>query len=141
VIIHVDGAHNWKTGGAAAGAVAFEDGKPTMRCYRYFPKKTHNQAEYLAVILGIRLAYQLEIEEPVLIITDSQLVAKCFAGEWKQSSPLLRPYLDLIREKIQLLPGGVDIAWERGEKISPLAHDAAQKAMALRNREIRWETL
>lgn len=140
MIIHVDGAHNWKTKGAAAGAVAFEDGKPVMRCYRYFSKKTHNQAEYLAVILGIRLAYQLETEEPVLIITDCQLVANCFAGEWRQSSPLLQPYLDIIKEKMQLIPGGVDIAWARREFLDH-AHNAAEKAMALRNREIRWQTM
>lgn len=136
----VDGAHNWKTGAGAAGAVAFEDGKAVMRCYKYFPQRTHNQAEYLAVILGIRLAYQLEVTDSVLIITDSQLVVKCFAGDWIQSSPLLQPYLDIIREKIELIPGGVDIAWARKDLTSH-AHDAAKKAFALRNRRIRWETM
>jgi len=140
VIIHVDGAHNWKTGAGAAGAVAFEDGKPVMRCYCYFPKRTHNQAEYLAVLLGVRLAYQLETEEPVAIITDCQLIAKCFAGEWKQDSPLLLPYLETIREKVKLIPGGVDVAWARKD-LTKHAHDAAQKAFALRNGVIRWEKL
>ena len=141
VIIHVDGSHNWYTKAGAAGAVAFdEDGKPTLRCYQYFPKRTHNQAEYLAVILGIRLAYQLETEERVCIITDCQLVAKTFAGEWTQKSPLLLPYLEQIRERVKLIPGGVDIAWA-SKDLTGDAHDAAKKAMALKNREIRWQTM
>lgn len=136
----VDGGHNWKNKSGVAGAVAFENGKPIMRCYKWFPKKTHNQAEYLAILLGIRLAYQLETEERVLIITDSQLAAKCYAGEWVQSSPLLLPILLNIHEKAKLIPGGVDVAWARRD-LTEQAHDACQKAFALRNREIRWEMM
>jgi len=54
------------------------------------PATTNNEAEYLAVIEGIRTAELLKITGPVTIVSDSQLVVNQILGAWKCKEPRLQ---------------------------------------------------
>ncbi|KAK8928297.1 hypothetical protein KSP39_PZI017417 [Platanthera zijinensis] len=61
----------------------------------HFPV-TNNQAEYEAVIAGLRLAKELEIQD-VEAFTDSMVVASQIRGEFEAREPTLARYLSKVR--------------------------------------------
>jgi ribonuclease HI len=91
VVVHVDGGARGNPGPAAVAAVATApDGEPLTERNEYIGETTNNVAEYRAVLLGLRLARELDASE-VEVINDSELVARQIGGQYKVKNAGLRP--------------------------------------------------
>ncbi|MCK4264876.1 ribonuclease HI family protein [Candidatus Babeliales bacterium] len=90
--IFIDGASRSNPGPAGAGVYIECNGEEVLSQSAYLGKKTNNQAEYLALILGIYL-FKIEYEEPpyeIIIVSDSELLVKQMLGQYKIKDKTLR---------------------------------------------------
>ena len=102
VVVHVDGGARGNPGPAAVAAVATApEGEPLGERNEYIGETTNNVAEYRAVLLGLRLARELDARE-VEVINDSELVARQIGGQYKVKNAGLRP---LFVETMNVLRG------------------------------------
>lgn len=97
--IYADGASWGNPGPAAIGAVV-KDGQRNIlaEVSRHIGNTTNNQAEYQAVIAGLKEAAKFEAEEVTLYV-DSELVAKQLTGDYKVRNLFLFP---LHKEALEL---------------------------------------
>ena len=65
-------------------------------------KVTNNEAEYEALLVGLRLAKSLQIQK-LKAYTDSQLVEAQFSGTFATKGPSMIKYLKLLKQKSQPL--------------------------------------
>ncbi|XP_058725992.1 uncharacterized protein LOC131597305 [Vicia villosa] len=96
--LYVEGASS--STGSGAGII-LENGEGTLievSLSLSFPT-SNNQAEYEALLAGMRLANDLEAEE-IEVFTYSQLVASYISGEYQVKSEALAEYLALVRERL-----------------------------------------
>lgn len=83
VVVHTDGAARGNPGPAGIGAVIeMPVGHVVRRIARSIGVRTNNQAEYEAVIAGLRAAQELQAQQVTLML-DSQLVARQLRGVYK----------------------------------------------------------
>ena len=110
VEIYFDGASRNNPGPAGAGGVIKEDGRVVKKYHRYLGKKTNNEAEYLAALLGVRVVKKLGLRPSQLVfIGDSSLVIEQLAGKFKIKNGRLKKLHWQVREEILSLgSGGVD---------------------------------
>lgn len=94
-------------GYAGIGVVVKIDGEK-YRLNRYIGRKSNNYAEYTGLIVGIKYAKELGASE-IEIVSDSQLVVKQIAGEYKCREKSLIP---LHREAKKLLERLFPESWE-----------------------------
>lgn len=89
--LFVDGASRNNPGLAGIGVYLLKDNQPIEKRGFFVGIKTNNQAEYLALLLG--LFYVKKYAGPsdiVLIISDSELLIKHLTGEYKVRKPELK---------------------------------------------------
>lgn len=125
--LFTDGAARGNPGPAGLGLV-IEDGAGTRLwggC-RFVGTATNNQAEYLALIEGLRRATEWSPER-LEVYLDSQLVVEQLAGRYKVRSAELKP---LHREALMLLAGFPN------HKIAHVPRERNRGADALANRAI-----
>jgi ribonuclease HI len=83
LIIYIDGASRGNPGRAGAGVwVKDGGGKSLVELSRYLGHKTNNEAEYLALLLGLREAKRLG-GKSVRIFTDSELIERQVKGIYR----------------------------------------------------------
>ena len=88
--IYVDGASRGNPGPAGIGiAIEDEKGITKARISGYIGETTNNQAEYKALIMGLREAAKLKAEH-VDIRTDSKLLSEQIQGNYKVRNINLR---------------------------------------------------
>lgn len=90
--VFVDGAARNNPGSAGAGARITCDDNIMQEAGVYLGRKTNNQAEYLALLLGLFYVKKLA-KEPMLllIVSDSQLLVRQLQGIYKVKHPELKP--------------------------------------------------
>ncbi|XP_058761740.1 uncharacterized protein LOC131635150 [Vicia villosa] len=96
--LYVDGASSLTSSGAG---IILENGEGTLievSLSLSFPT-SNNQAEYEALLAGLRLANDLEAKE-IEVFTEFQLVASHISGEYQVKSEALAEYLALVRERL-----------------------------------------
>lgn len=104
LIVRTDGASRGNPGHAAAGVVIErEDGTLKARGKKYLGVMTNNQAEYRALILGLR-AVARYAPSAVSVYMDSELVVKQMLGQYKVRDESLRPLYDEARGLAKALP-------------------------------------
>lgn len=82
--LFIDGASRKNPGLAGAGVYLLKDDMPSFQKGFYLGHKTNNQAEYLALLLGIFHAKEhLKKIDALYIISDSELLIKQMKGEYK----------------------------------------------------------
>jgi ribonuclease HI len=82
--LFIDGASRHNPGLAGAGVCLKKKGKTVFKEGFFLGTKTNNQAEYLALIIGLFFAKQLlEPEDILYIMSDSELLIKQVKGEYK----------------------------------------------------------
>jgi ribonuclease HI len=88
-VMNFDGCSKGNPGIAGAGAVIYTN-EIEMMYDTFFvgEKATNNHAEYAGLILGLQMAYELNIKS-LLVKGDSQLVINHMNGTYKCSSPNL----------------------------------------------------
>jgi ribonuclease HI len=94
LILRTDGASRGNPGPAAAGVVIEdEDGQLIARGRRVLGRMTNNQAEYRALILGLK---SIEHYRPssVTVYLDSELVVNQMTGRYRVRDESLRPLYD-----------------------------------------------
>uniref|UniRef100_A0A804HNE7 Uncharacterized protein n=1 Tax=Musa acuminata subsp. malaccensis TaxID=214687 RepID=A0A804HNE7_MUSAM len=93
--LHVDGSANAK--GAGAGLVLVTpDGRSIERSFRFGFRATNNEAEYEALLAGLRLALEMRVTD-IRVITESQLVARQLDGEYEARDPTMVKYLAQVK--------------------------------------------
>jgi ribonuclease HI len=81
--LYIDGASKGNPGRAGVGAcITNGDGKTVTALSRYLGHKTNNEAEYWALLLGLREAKRLG-GDVLRIFTDSELVARQLTGIYR----------------------------------------------------------
>ena len=89
-IVNTDGACRGNPGDSGAGAVILDvDGKEIVTVGEYIGRATNNEAEYHALLLGLRTAHKIGVTELECRV-DSQLIAKQINGEFRVKKPELQ---------------------------------------------------
>lgn len=104
LVLHTDGASRGNPGHAAAGIVlADEHGTALVHDATYLGVLTNNQAEYRALILGLRAAARYN-PSAVRVYMDSELVVRQMRGEYRVKHELLRPLYEEACAAARALP-------------------------------------
>lgn len=89
--LRVDGASRGNPGKAGAGIYLKKNNKDVVKAGFVLGKKTNNEAEYLALLIGIMLLKkEINPGEGVTIISDSQLLIRQLDGTYKVKKPELQ---------------------------------------------------
>lgn len=101
--IYIDGASRGNPGPAGAGIKIVKDDKTSFGHSFFLGKKTNNQAEYFALLLGLlyfkkALASVEQKPEKISIISDSELLIKQMNNEYKVKNPNLLLLYNFILE-------------------------------------------
>jgi ribonuclease HI len=102
--LFTDGAARGNPGPAGLGLVLEDD--QGMRLWggcRYIGTATNNQAEYLALIDGLRKASEWK-PDSLEVYMDSQLVVEQIAGRFKVRNPDLRPLHTQVTDLLRGFP-------------------------------------
>ena len=101
ILLYADGASRGNPGPAAYGVhIADEAGNSIADFGEAIGIATNNQAEYSAVIAGLRFLTQSS-NRSVTIRMDSKLVIEQLAGRWKINNPQLRELADQAKELLR----------------------------------------
>jgi ribonuclease HI len=137
LVIFIDGASRGNPGRAGAGIwVANGDGKKISEVSRFLGHKTNNQAEYLALLLGLREAKRLG-GRTLQIFTDSELVERQIKGVYRVRDLNLKALHKAVLQnlktfaffEIQAIPR------EENKEADRLANQAIQRRMAKEKEE------
>ena len=91
LFIYTDGGARGNPGPAGAGAVAYnEDGEAVFQISQYLGETTNNQAEYQALIMGLKKAVSRGAQEAEVFM-DSELIVKQLNREYKVKNKELQP--------------------------------------------------
>ena len=81
-ILYTDGASSSNPGPSGIGFVVYKNDKKIFEGSKYIGISTNNQAEYTALVEGLRFLISKNIKE-VNVFLDSQLVVKQLNGAYK----------------------------------------------------------
>ncbi|XP_064967019.1 uncharacterized protein LOC135613950 [Musa acuminata AAA Group] len=127
-VLHVDGSTNSK--GACAGLVLLApNGCSFERSLRFGFQATNNEAEYEALLAGLRLALEMQVAA-IHVLTDSQLVAEQFNGGYEAQDPTMAKYLAQVRNLTTKFPHFTlsNVSREENERADTLAKLASRPA-------------
>jgi len=101
LVLYIDGSVEGNPGPGAIGVIVTgEDGTPVDAWGEAIGHVTNNQAEYEALLAGLRKARQLGARS-VTVRSDSQLLVRQFLGEYRVKDPKLKP----LHEEARRLAG------------------------------------
>jgi ribonuclease HI len=104
LVLRTDGASRGNPGPAAAGVVVEDpSGRLIARGKRVLGRMTNNQAEYRALILGLK-AIQRYTPTSVTVYLDSELVVQQMTGRYRVRDASLRPLYDEAVAAANVLP-------------------------------------
>jgi ribonuclease HI len=134
LVLRTDGAARGNPGPAGAGVVIEDaDGKVLRELDRYLGSRTNNQAEYAALVLGLRSL----LDDPphrasaVTACLDSELVVRQLAGRYRVKDPALRALFEEAEALIARLPGFVvrHVPRAENQRADRLANRAIDSAL------------
>ena len=129
LILYIDGASRGNPGRAGAGVwITNGEGKKMVEVSRYLGHKTNNQAEYWALLLGLKEARRLG-GESIHIFTDSQLIEKQVKGIYRVKDINLRAlHKTVIENSKMFLSFEIEfIPREQNQEADRLANQAIQR--------------
>ena len=88
--LHIDGASRNNPGPAGAGILIKLDDKPVISHGYFLGSKTNNQAEYLALVLGLIIWQSLKKDVPLTVFSDSELLIRQINGQYRVKNPDLQ---------------------------------------------------
>jgi len=101
VEIYVDGASRGNPGPAGIGIVLKLDSR-TVCFKRFIGNKTNNEAEYLALLEGLKLAISVNAKK-VKVFSDSELIVKQLKGEFSVKETRLSKLYSEVKELERML--------------------------------------
>jgi len=100
-ILRFDGASRGNPGLGSCAAVIYDQGVIIKDTYKRLPGRvTNNQAEYMGLIAGLRMALSLNVLE-IQVEGDSKLVIEQLFGSWQCKHPVLKKYYDTAKQLLQ----------------------------------------
>jgi len=136
--IFVDGASRNNPGASGAGIYIIKNDRVVEKLGYYLGIKTNNQAEYLALIIGLLfLKEKIAPQDLVMIYSDSQLLVRQIEGAYKVRNPLLLPLYGVVKKL--LVPMKYDIAHvmrEDNSNADALANLGIDKKILLKSAEV-----
>ena len=91
-LLQFDGSAEPNPGNASGGAILYSQNKdPLYETGEYIEFATNNMAEYVGLIIGLRLAIEKGFTK-LLVEGDSQLVILQIQGKWKVKNENLKKY-------------------------------------------------
>ena len=132
LIIYIDGASRGNPGRAGAGIwITNGEGKKISEVSRYLGHKTNNEAEYWALLLGLREAKRLG-GEALQIFTDSELVERQIKGVYRVKDLDLKALHKTVIENLKTFSSFEieSIPREENKEADRLANQAIQKRIA-----------
>ncbi|MDP6338950.1 MAG: ribonuclease HI family protein [Candidatus Marinimicrobia bacterium] len=89
VSLFIDGAADLNSKTAGIGGVILKDGEEVYSFSEYLHDATNNEAEYTALIMGLKLLIDINMLN-VKIYSDSELVVKQINNEYKVKNPRMQ---------------------------------------------------
>ncbi len=100
LILHFDGGARGNPGPAAAGVVLRDqNGKSILEAGYLLGPMTNNQAEYSALLIGVRAANQWGAEQ-LTVYSDSELLVRQLTGDYRVKSHRLMPLFDDVQRQL-----------------------------------------
>jgi ribonuclease HI len=133
LVLFIDGASRGNPGRAAAGiCVLSGEGKKISEISRYLGHRTNNEAEYWALILGLKEARRLG-GDILQIFTDSELVERQIKGIYRVKDLKLKVLHKTVMEDLKTFPSFEieSIPREKNKEADRLANQAIQKRIAM----------
>lgn len=135
LILRTDGASRGNPGAAAAGIVIErEDGEVLMSLGKYLGEMPNNQAEYRALILGLRTVAEM-CPAAVSVYMDSELVVRQMTGVYQVRDAVLQQLYQEARTLVRSLPQVTFTHVRRAQNAA--ADHLANQALNSRQREQR----
>jgi ribonuclease HI len=132
LVLYIDGASRGNPGRAGAGIwITNGEGKKISEVSRYLGHKTNNEAEYWALLLGLREAKRLRGDR-IKIFTDSQLVERQIKGVYRVKDLNLRSLLGRVIQNLKAFFSCEieSVPREENKEADRLANQAIQRAIA-----------
>lgn len=95
--IFTDGGSRGNPGPSGGGFAIYKQGTLIQKGSEYFGHKTNNQAEYLALRLALREAYESYGKGQIHCFLDSKLVVEQMNGNFKVKSENVRPLFEDVK--------------------------------------------
>jgi len=130
--LYVDGASKGNPGRAGAGVwMTNQEGKRLVEMSRYLGEKTNNEAEYWALLVGLREAKRLG-GRSVRIFTDSELIARQVKGIYRVKDSNLKGLHKEVMENLRAFASFEieSIPREDNREADRLANEAIQRKIA-----------
>jgi ribonuclease HI len=128
--LYIDGSSIGNPG-PGGGAFILENpvGKVIEEGWKSFGRVTSNEAEYLALIMGLEAAQKRNIKE-IVVITDSELLYYQILGKYRLKASNLVPLFEKAKELLSNFDWGIKRV-KRGEnrRADQLAFIAASKGV------------
>lgn len=128
-LLFSDGGSRGNPGPAGCGAVITDDhGKVLKKLKKYLGVTTNNQAEYQALILGLKAAARLKPGK-ITCYLDSELVVRQVNGQYRVKKPELKPHVQWIQHFFLKHPNTkcIHIPREKNALADQLANEAMDK--------------
>ena len=132
MVIYIDGASKGNPGRAGAGIwITDGEGRKISEVSRYLGHKTNNEAEYWALLLGLKEARRLK-GESIQIFTDSELVERQIKGVYRVKDLNLKALHKRVLQNLETFSSFEirSIPREENEEADRLANQAIQRRMA-----------
>lgn len=129
--LYIDGASRGNPGRAGAGVwITDVEGRPLKAVCRYLGHRTNNEAEYWALLIGLREAKRLGAGF-IRVYTDSELMARQINGIYRVRHPNLKPLYTAV---LDVLKGF------RSYEVIPIPREGNSEADRLANQAIDGRT-
>ena len=141
LFIYIDGASRGNPGRAGAGVYITDGGREKLvETSRYLGHKTNNEAEYGALLLGLKEAKRLG-GESLHIYTDSELIERQVKGLYRVKDIKLRNLHKIVIENLKEFSSFEieSIPREENQEADLLANQAIQRRIAKEKRRGRVE--
>ena len=132
LIIYTDGASKGNPGEAGAGVWMTDgEGRKVFEMCRYLGRKTNNEAEYWALLLGLQEARRLG-GRSIRIFTDSELVEKQVKGLYRVKNLNLKILHTSVIQQLKSFSSYAieSIPREENREADRLANQAIQRGIA-----------
>ncbi|XP_074336991.1 uncharacterized protein LOC141674170 [Apium graveolens] len=138
--LYTDGSSTVERSGAGLSLISPE-GFTIQQAITFAFKAMNNQAEYEALISGLRLAKSFGIMK-MIIYSDSQVVVKQTSGEYIAKDPKLARYQAMVRDILETIPNIIILQINREEnskadKLSKLMQNTSDLTSSIYFEELK----
>jgi ribonuclease HI len=127
--LFVDGAARNNPGPAGAGIYITKNGEPVIKQGFFLGNRTNNQAEYMALVLGLcQVRSLMQAQDKLHIFSDSELLIRQLQGRYAVKNKELRILFDRVKAMLVAIPHSVKhVMREQNTHADALANEGIDK--------------